>query len=326
MMPEIQDLLDRLQAALVATRSEWQQATVEAEMTDSSTGYSAWYELGDGEQVYPDNERLDDEIEAVFKDMRRRYADTAKGPWYRAQFVTTPSGASSISFEYNNLKMEWDNRLNAATDARYHAYAALGDVDNDVIAPMLGAAFTGDAEWPCRPGWRVARGRKGLAVISDGLSDPYADKEGPGLGVEVFMQTKEKILKRRAPIRDITGTWLFSAVADVCNTIAAHGGIPELLDKEQHLSIEVDGSRFPEALRNDDGRVGVLLGLTAKGVPNEIQLAEGNAHLVAITLLTRAELAYITDGGRAARIEVAEELAKKVGHLSMTKRDSVVRT
>jgi hypothetical protein len=135
------------------------------------------------------------------------------------------------------------------------------------------------------------------------------------------------VLAEGAPLTELAKTWLFSAVSEISNLIADHGGVRPLLEEFGSVSVEIDGTRFPESLRNDEGRVGVLLGLGAPGVPERIVYpGGGDARLLPITVLTRDELAHIVAGGDAARKELVGWLATShTGHLSVLERPSAVQ-
>ena len=221
----------------------------------------------------------------------------------------------------------WDERLKSAGLARRAVYDRMGSISEDVLAPLIGPALTGGPRWPSRPAWRVIRRDNRVALASDGLSDPWETAPGAGYALEVFMETPEQVLPEGAPLTDLAKTWLFSAVSEISNLIADHGGVRPLLEEFGSVSVEIDGARFPESLRNDEGRVGVLLGLSARGVPERIAYpGGGDARLLPITVLTRDELAHIVAGGDAARKELVGWLAEcPTGHLSVLDRASTVQ-
>ena len=76
-----------------------------------------------------------------------------------------------------------ETRLMAASDARFAAYQRVGFADSNVLAPVVNPALMGGPVWPGRPAWRVVRRPTGILVFSDGLSDPWEDQTGPGLGL-----------------------------------------------------------------------------------------------------------------------------------------------
>jgi hypothetical protein len=221
--------------------------------------------------------------------------------------------------------MTYDERLEAAARARLAVYATMGTPSEDVLAPLIGPALTGGPTWPTRPAWRAIRREETLILASDALSDPWEEDEGAGHRLEVFMEGPGDLLPAGAPLTALAGTWLFSAVAEIANTVAGHGGVRDLLDELGALSVEVSGDRFPASLRNEEGRVGVLLGASARGLPDRIVYDDDEARLVALTVLTPDELATILAGGAKARSAIAEALAASpTGHRSVLDRASVL--
>lgn len=233
----------------------------------------------------------------------------------------------SATLAHMEATATWDERLKSAGMARRAVYDRMGTISEDVLAPLIGPALTGGPRWPSRPAWRVIRRDGRVALASDGLSDPWETAPGAGYALEVFMETPEPVLPEGAPLTELAKTWLFSAVSEISNLIADHGGVRPLLEEFGSVSVEIDGTRFPEALRNDEGRVGVLLGISARGVPERITYpGGGDARLLPITVLTRDELAHIVAGGDAARKELVGWLAgSPTGHLSVLGRPSTVQ-
>lgn len=210
-----------------------------------------------------------------------------------------------------------DTRVRAACAARREAYGQLGIVASDVLAPLLGPALLGGSRWPTRPAWRVVERDGRTAIASDALSDPWDDEFGVGFGLEFWIEADE-------PIAVVAGSWLLAAITDVSYTAAGHGGVRNLIDELGTLSIEIGGRVFPPALRNEHGRVGVLLGVPSD-LPQWLTMPEGRARLVPITVLTAAELAHIVARGDAGRVQIARKLAAApAGMRSSLTRPSVV--
>jgi hypothetical protein len=222
--------------------------------------------------------------------------------------------------------MPYEERLETARKLRLAVYTSMGTPSKDVLAPLLGPAVTGGPAWPSRPSWRAIRRGETLIVASDALSDPWEeDEEEAGYRLEVFMEGPGDLLPEGAPLTDLTGTWLLSAVQEISNTVASHGGVRELLDELGAVSVEVDGAHFPDALCNEEGRVGVLVGVATKGLPERIDYGNDDALLVAVTVLTRDELDTIVEEGTQARLGIAEALAaSSTGHRSVLDRKSVL--
>lgn len=221
--------------------------------------------------------------------------------------------------------MTYDERVAQAGDARLAAYAAIGEPSADVLAPILGPLLTGGPEWPTRPAWRPIRRATTVALTSDALSDPWEDRPGAGYRMEVFAEGPAELWPAGVALTAIAGTWLFSVVSEISNVVAGHGGVRELLDELGAVSVEVEGDRFPAHLRNEHGRVGVLLGVPARDVPDRFRFPGGDdVRWVAITVLTREELDRVVKGGDAARVALTAALAASpAGHVSDLSRPSV---
>lgn len=210
-----------------------------------------------------------------------------------------------------------DARVHAAKAARREFYGQIGIVDDHVLAPLIGPALLGAARWPSRPAWRTITRDRCTAIASDALSDPWDDEFGIGFGLEFWIETDSKI-----PI--VIGSWAMAAIHDVCFTASGHAGVRKLLDDLGPISIEIAGRPFPAELRNEHGRVGVLLGVPSE-LPEWITLPEGRARLVPITVLTHAELEHVVKRKGAGRVEVARLLAASpMGIRSSLARPSVV--
>ena len=224
--------------------------------------------------------------------------------------------------------MTYAERLESAGNTRQAVYKTMGTPSEDVLAPLIGPVLTGGPTWPTRPAWRAIRRGETLILASDGLSDPWEDGEGEGEAgyrLELFMEGPGDLLPEGAPLTELAGTWLFSAVAEISNTVANHGGVRDLLEELGSVSVEVDGDRFPASLRNEEGRVGVLLGVATKDLPDRIDYADDDARLVALTVLTPDELETIVEKGAQARTAIAKALAASpTGHRSVLDRSSVI--
>ncbi|MRG28995.1 hypothetical protein [Laceyella tengchongensis] len=81
----------------------------------------------------------------------------------------------------------------------------------------------------------------------------------------------------------------------------------------------------PEPFSDEEGRVGVLLGLESEQIPTSIFGPASDIRLVSIKILTSQELQYILQNGAAGRKKLAE-LFREQGshHLSTLNRNSVI--
>jgi hypothetical protein len=164
-----------------------------------------------------------------------------------------------------------------------------------------------------------------VILASDGLSDPFDDMEEPnqGFGLECYLESDDPTLRKS--IADLKQTWQFQLVYEVAQNFAHHGGVKELLEQYGVLSMEFSLINVPEPFRDEEGRVGVLLGLESNQIPTSIIGPASDIRLVSIKILTSQELQYISQHGAAGRKKLAQ-LFREQGshHLSTLNRNSVV--
>ena len=67
-----------------------------------------------------------------------------------------------------------EQAIEAAIQTRQEFYEGLGEMDADVLAPIISPMLMGGYDWPAnRPQYRVIRTEKSTIIITDGLSDPF---------------------------------------------------------------------------------------------------------------------------------------------------------
>ncbi|MGP9666399.1 hypothetical protein ACT3TY_17485 [Halomonas sp. AOP22-C1-8] len=142
---------------------------------------------------------------------------------------------------------EMQRKLEEGCAAKDAVYARLGELDDDVLAPLVNPSFMGGPCWPSlRQSWRVIRKPSSTIVASDGLSDPFEDERIPlGFKIEVCAEAPEAF-------ENVAGSWLFELVYQVSQLVAQHGQVYELLQKYQSLSTVVDVDGVPEEYQNED--------------------------------------------------------------------------
>ncbi|MEO1052947.1 MAG: hypothetical protein AAFX87_20095 [Bacteroidota bacterium] len=206
-------------------------------------------------------------------------------------------------------------------EARDELYATFGEMDPDVISHVINPAFMGGPAWPAmRQAWRVIRNEGHTIIASDGLSDPFDNEEdtNAGFGIEILAETSDKV-------DDIASSWLFKMVYEVSQQAAAHGGLKQLVDDLEFLSMEIEGKTGLEHLENEHGRIGVYMGALHPQMPKEIDLPGGSATLITVKLLTLPELEYILQNGEKGRAELNRRFEEQgTYHVSSTERASVV--
>jgi hypothetical protein len=214
-----------------------------------------------------------------------------------------------------------DELLGQIAKARSAAWRTLGKLEEDVLTFLLNPSFAGAPRWPSmRQAWRVIHRPGGTLLASDGLSDPFDDREEPsiGFGIECIIETDE-------PIGRIPASWPFQALVQVCHTVAGHGGLLELLGELKLLSVELSGEGMPDPLVTADGSVGVMLGIASSTLPTIIQTPAGDVHIITVKTLLAEELEYIRQHGAKGRAELGRRFARSgEEHLSRALRSPVI--
>ncbi|MCQ8130217.1 hypothetical protein [Methylomonas rivi] len=217
--------------------------------------------------------------------------------------------------------LTYADRLNLASQARHDALKTRFDSELAALTSLMGPMSDGP-EWPAGAAWLAARHGGNACIISDGLSDPWVERDKPetGLGVEVFIETPDAGIASTAPLPKLADTWLFPLIAEVSHTLAGYARLCEKLLAGELLSLEFN----IDHIKDGRGRVGALL---SKPRQDSIGLSMpgGTVSLIAATLLTADELKFLRGKGLAGRLELADKLyAAGVGHLSLLHRPSVV--
>lgn len=211
------------------------------------------------------------------------------------------------------------DRLRLAGEARHAALSRLFASELASLTSLMGPMSDGP-EWPAGAAWLAARHGANACVISDGLSDPWVERYRPetGLGLEVFVESPDSGVASDRPLSALADSWLFPMTAEVSHTLAGHPVLCEKLVAGEPLSLEFN----IDHIKDGRGRVGALLSQAPTGTAI---LPGGQVSLIAITLLTGAELAYLRGKGAAARQELLAALADTgSGHLSLLHRPSLI--
>jgi hypothetical protein len=215
-----------------------------------------------------------------------------------------------------------DALLQRTYEARDRYVSSLGQVQPDVLAPLMNPTFMGGPSWPdLRQAWRVVRRGAHTLIISDGLSDPFSDdpKPNPGFALEVLAETPDALPER------LPGTWLFELVYLVSQQCAAHGGVRELIEELGVVSLELPASDVFQAVATPHGTAGVLLGLPSADFATEFDLPGGQIRVVPAKLLWPSELNHAVSNGQAGRDDLAKRFAADgTHHRSSLSRKPVV--
>ncbi|AEF98776.1 suppressor of fused domain protein [Methylomonas methanica] len=217
--------------------------------------------------------------------------------------------------------LTYADRLNLATQARHEAIKSRFDSEVAALTSLMGPMSDGP-EWPAGAAWLAARHGGNACIVSDGLSDPWVERDRPetGLGVEVFIETPDAGLSADAPLNKLADTWLFPLIAEVSHTLAGYAKLSEKLLDGELLSLEFN----IDHIKDGRGRVGALLSKPRQDNAS-LSMPGGTVSLIAATLLTVNELKFLRGKGPAGRLELADKLYDAGhGHLSLLHRPSVV--
>ncbi|SMP35941.1 Suppressor of fused protein (SUFU) [Laceyella tengchongensis] len=219
-----------------------------------------------------------------------------------------------------------DDLFNETVDVRYDFWKKIGKIDPDVLTHLINPAFRGGPRWPAlRQAFVKIETPNSVIWASDGLSDPFDDVEEPnqGFSLECYLESDDPALRKN--IAELDQTWQFQLLYEVAQNFAHHGGVKELLEHHGVLSMEFSYIDVPEPFSDEEGRVGVLLGLESEQIPTSIIGPASDIRLVSIKILTSQELQYILQHGAAGRKKLAE-LFREQGshHLSTLNRNPVV--
>lgn len=217
--------------------------------------------------------------------------------------------------------LTYADRLRMATESRHQALKERLGSDLAALTSLMGPMSDGP-EWPAGAAWLAARHGQNACVLSDGLSDPWVERNRPetGLGLEVFIESPDSGTAENAPLAKFADTWLFPLTAEVSHTLAGFPRLSERLLNGELLSMEF----AIDHIKDGRGQIGALLGANSEPAKT-LTLAGGEIKLIAITLLTGNELKYLRGKGELARHELADKLKTAgVGHLSLLHRPSLV--
>jgi hypothetical protein len=221
--------------------------------------------------------------------------------------------ANAINFIGRETAMHEENPA-AHEQRRAEMYAArdqftrsLGEVEPDVLAPLINPEFMGGPAWPdMRQAWSVIRRSNSTIILSDGLSDPFPEVAEPhaGFGLEVLVESNDALPQ------ELQASWLFDLAFQVSQQCADHGGIRGIVERLGVVSLELPMNYDLPGVLNDSGMAGVLLGLAPPDFAQEFVSPGGSVRITTAKLLWLSELQYIVTGGKSARSDLAARFQK----------------
>lgn len=212
--------------------------------------------------------------------------------------------------------------------ARREFWKTIGNLDPMVLSPLINPSFFGGPTWPAfRQGFVKIETPYSVILASDGLSDPYKDLEEPnqGLRVECYMESPD--IEFRLDIGEIGQTWQFAIIDEIAQQFANHGGIYDLLEEYEILSMQISfpNLTLPETYMQSDGTVGILIGMPALNIPTYLTLPSETIRLVSIKLLTVSECNYIQEHKTEGREWLSEMFVEQgSNHLSTIHRKAII--
>ncbi|WP_218920845.1 hypothetical protein [Melittangium boletus] len=110
-----------------------------------------------------------------------------------------------------------------------------------------------------------------------------------GFGLEFALETDQ-------PLKAVGESWPFMILERVANEAVTHERVREGA-KMGLFSLAVSGKGLPKSLVNEDGQVGVLLGVESRTLPRQFSTPFGEVRLVTIKALLPTEWEYVLKVG-----------------------------
>ncbi len=215
-----------------------------------------------------------------------------------------------------------DPKLLESFQARTSFWSSIGQLDPDVLAPIINPSFTGGPKWPSlRQSFRkIVLNDNSVILASDGLSDPFPPESGKTVnGFEHEFYIHSDSLPDQVNL-----SWQFDMLNQMCQLAAANGGVRGQIDKYRYISVELVVKNIPPQFVSPQGRVGVLLGIPSKIIPDVVKLPLSEMKLISIILLSLKELDLVAQKGAEGRSFLAEKLISSSGTLSTIDRVSII--
>ena len=164
----------------------------------------------------------------------------------------------------SNAAQLYADKLELAARSRQQTIEQLFEAETFSLTSLMGPV-SGGPEWPSDAAWLAMCRSDSASIISDGLSDPWIDRDRPdtGLGLEVYMETPDVKLEAGQPLMALADSWLFPTVAEISHTLASYPRLSEKLLAGVPLAM-----RFNiEHIKDGRGLVGALLARVSRLAP-----------------------------------------------------------
>lgn len=218
------------------------------------------------------------------------------------------------------IGLNYTQRLELAARSRHDALRKCFGSPLASLTSLMGPMSEGP-DWPSGASWLATRHGSNACVVSDGLSDPWVERTQPdiGLGLEVFVESPDVALPEQSALSALADTWLFPMIAEVSHTLAKYPRLCNKLVNGEPLSLQFN----IEHIKDGRGLVGAMLH-QPRGMQAQLALNGGTAQLIAATLLTAQELAYLRGKHDQGRRQLLERLyAEGIGYRSLVDRSSL---
>lgn len=176
----------------------------------------------------------------------------------------------------------------AVAEDRAEMWRRVGVLDRTVVVSTEDPGAGAGSRWPTdhRAFLRVDRSDS-VVLATDGLSDPFdrLSRPGTGLGLELCLETSTL---RGVPTGELWNHWQFRLLYETARRAALQG----VCCRTSLDTARLTGVGAPPSWADEDGAVGVLMGLSCPDLPATVELATGEAQLVTVTPLWPEEYAW----------------------------------
>ncbi|WP_282086870.1 suppressor of fused domain protein [Aquimarina algiphila] len=210
--------------------------------------------------------------------------------------------------------MDYQKHFDASYEKRNSFWKEIGNLESDVLSHLINPSFMGGPTWPSLRQSFIKIDTPGSTFLAtDGLSDPYSDYDTNeknqaynGLGFELYVETENL-----ENLDTVKNSWQFDILYQAGLLAADNGNLINLFQQYTYLSTELYNIKVPDNFVNEDGRVGVLMGLQSDRIPKQIELSIEPILLVNVKLITPDEVKYITEHGTNGRNEIVEKIMQQ---------------